>query len=86
MCTQSRNQDWVAHHILCEGKEPEVEVGRGTTKLDVGHDGRNQGLGVADRVLGASFCGSSSRPSPDPYTFQSPRSGGREDALSGLST
>lgn len=35
--------------------------------------------------LGASSRGSSSRPSPGPYTFQSPRSSGREDALSGLS-
>lgn len=35
MCTQSRNQYWVAHHTLHEGKEPEVEVGRGTTKLDL---------------------------------------------------
>lgn len=86
MCTQSRNQYWVAHHTLHEGKEPQVEVGRGTTKLDLGHGGQNQGLGVVDRVLGASFCDSSFCPSPDPYTVQSPRSGGREDALSGLST
>lgn len=52
MCTQSRKHYWVAHHILRAGKEPGVEVGRGTTKLDLGPGGRNQDLGVADRDLG----------------------------------
>lgn len=37
--TQSRNQYWVAHRILREGREPRVEVGGGTAKLDVGQGG-----------------------------------------------
>lgn len=56
MCGRlSRNQHWMHHHILREGREPGMEVGKGTTKLDLAQGGRSENLRGAGQGIQGHF-------------------------------